>query len=66
MFRFIVLFAFLASAFAFSRPSAIRSSFVAKGAKSESMPFLPQPPNIVDFPGQVGKFMLDDKCDFKC
>jgi len=52
----IVLLSFLASAFAFQLSSSKSASakVVMMADKSKSLPFLPQPPNLVGLPGDNG------------
>jgi light-harvesting complex I chlorophyll a/b binding protein 1 len=55
--RFLALLAFVATAFAFTTPArsnARTGSRIMMNEKSKSLPFLPQPPNIVGYVGDVG------------
>ena len=53
----IALFASLAAAFQ-RAPSTSSSSALFAGAKSKSLPFLPQPPALTGLAGDVGELIV--------
>lgn len=57
MFAIIALCALLSTAAAFNSAAPVRrGQVVMMAGKSQSLPFMPQPPNLVGMAGDVGKY----------